>query len=70
MIDEELEEWAQKCQKCKYLKVDKLDPDTFYCSYKGVKDCNFKPRKQPRKPPEKPLMIDENNVGIPIKWQR
>ena len=61
------EEAAQKCKKCKYFKIDKQDPDTFYCSYKGLEDCNFKPHK---KPIEKPQLINENIVGIPVKWQR
>ena len=64
---EELEEWAQKCKKCKYLKVDKQDQDAWYCNYKGPKDCNFKPYKTPV---EKPQLINENIVAIPVKWQR
>lgn len=67
------EEGTQKCQKCKYFKSDKLDPDTFYCSYNGSEDCNYKPRK-PRKPLEKPLekpqLINDHIVGLPVKWQR
>ena len=71
MIDEEFEELAHKCQNCKYFKIDKQDSDAFYCSYKGVKDCNFKPHKKPfEKPPEKPQLINDHIVGLPVKWQR
>lgn len=66
---EDLEEWAQKCKRCKYLKVDKQDQDTWYCKYKGPKDCNFTPYKN-KKPVEKPQLIDENIVVILVKWQR